>query len=81
VFSKDNFILDSTAFNPFSYGPASCVRENLALLELRVVTCFIVQRFNFKAKDGFKLESWEEGIEDLFMIKRLPLPVVMEARS
>jgi hypothetical protein len=45
-----------------------------------VVTCFLVQRFGFKAKEGFKMESWVEGIEDFLAIKRPPLPVVVEAR-
>jgi hypothetical protein len=26
------------------------------------------------------LESWEEGIEDYFVVKRPPLPVIVEAR-
>ena len=40
----------------------------------------MVQRFNFKVKEGFKLESWEEDIEDFFVIKKPALPVAMEAR-
>jgi cytochrome P450 len=74
------FILDHSAFNPFSYGPANCVGKNLALLELRVVTCFIVQKLEFKAKDGFRMESWEEGVEDFSVAKKPPLPVVVETR-
>jgi len=74
------FVLDLKAFNPFSFGPASCVGKNLALLELREVTCFIVQRFTFKYKEGFSVGSWEEGTEDYFVVKRPALPVVMEVR-
>ncbi|KIM78409.1 hypothetical protein PILCRDRAFT_11126 [Piloderma croceum F 1598] len=77
---NEEFILDLAAFNPFSYGPANCVGKNLALLELRVITCFIVQKFNLKVKQGFRIETWEEGIEDFFVVKRPPLPVIMEAR-
>jgi hypothetical protein len=50
-------------------------------LELRAVVCFIVQRFDFKVKEGFRMESWEEGIKDFFVIRRPPLPVVVEARQ
>jgi cytochrome P450 len=78
--SNEKFILDATAFNPFSYGPASCVGKNLALLELRAVTCFIIQKFNVKAKEDFCMDSWLDGIEDYFVIKRQPLPVVVEPR-
>ena len=77
---NEEFILDLAAFNPFSYGPANCVGKNLALLELRVITCFIVQKFNLKVKEGFRIETWEEGVEDFFVVKRPPLLVVMEAR-
>ena len=75
-----NFFLDTAAFNPFSYGPANCVGKNLAIAELRAVTCFTVQKFNFKAREGFRVESWEEGIKDFFVIKRPALPVVVEVR-
>jgi len=60
------------------YGPANCIGKSLALLELRAVICFLIQMFNFKAKDGFNLESWEEGIKDYFVMKRPPLPVIVE---
>jgi len=78
--SHEEFILDPTAFQPFSFGPASCVGKNLALVELRAVTCYIIQRFDFKPKEGFRMESWEEGIKDYFVIKRPALPVVVEVR-
>jgi cytochrome P450 len=81
ISSKEEFIHDPTAFNPFSYGPASCVGKNLALLELRAVTCFLVQKFTFKAKEGFNVESWEDGIQDYFVVKRPALPVVMDVRK
>jgi cytochrome P450 len=78
--AHEEFILDPIAFQPFSYGPAGCVGKNLALVELRAVTCFIIQRFDFKPKEGFRMESWEEGIEDYFVAKRPALPVVVEVR-
>jgi cytochrome P450 len=49
-------IFDLTVFNPFSYGAANCVGRNLALLEMRAITCFIVQKFKFEAKDGVGME-------------------------
>src|ERR1700685_611852 len=50
IFSDKNFVLELTAFNPFSYGPANCVGKNLAIMELRALMCFVVQRIDFKAK-------------------------------
>lgn len=80
IAAKEPFILDLSAYNPFSHGPANCVGKNFALAELRAVTCFVVQRFNFRPVEGFRLESWEEGIEDYFVVTRPPLPVVLEGR-
>ncbi|KIM75269.1 hypothetical protein PILCRDRAFT_679651 [Piloderma croceum F 1598] len=60
--SDERFILDLIAFNSFSYGPANCVGKNLALLEMRAITCFIVQKFKFKAKEGFRLEVYPKCI-------------------
>jgi cytochrome P450 len=78
--ANEEFILNTLAFNPFSYGPAACVGKNLALLELRAVVCSIVQKFRFYAKEGFDIKSWEDGIQDFFVIKRPPLPAVIEVR-
>lgn len=74
------FVHDTTAFIPFSLGPANCAGKNLALRELRGLVCFIVQTFKFKVKEGFRLESWEEEIADFFVLKKPALPVVVEAR-
>jgi len=81
IFSDKNFVLELTAFNPFSYGPANCVGKNLAIMELRALMCFVVQRIDFKAKDGFRMESWEEDIEDFVVLKRPALPVIVDARK
>jgi cytochrome P450 len=77
---SEDFVLDHKAFNPFSYGPANCVGKNLALLELRMVPCFMVQKFKFRVREGFKMESWEEGLQDFFVVKRPPFPVVVDTR-
>jgi cytochrome P450 len=79
--SSSEFIHDSIAFQPFSFGPAGCVGKNLAQLELRAVTCNLVKRFDFRVEEGFKLESWEEGITDCFVVSRPPLPVVLHVRE
>ena len=78
--SKETFILNHAAYIPFSYGPANCAGKNLALLELRAVTCYIVQKFKFTAREGSGLDSWEEGIEDFFVVKKPPLAVIVEPR-
>jgi cytochrome P450 len=78
--SNEPFILNHAAFNPFSYGPANCVGKHLAMLKLRSDICFIIQKFDFEPAKGFKLESWEDGFLDYFVVKRPPLPVIVNVR-
>lgn len=69
---NETFILDHAAYIPFSYGPASCVGKT--------VICYVVQKFGFKVKEGFRIDAWEDGIGDFFVVKSPALPVVVEAR-
>lgn len=74
-----------TAFNPFSFGPASCVGKNLALVELRVVACAVLQKFEFEfanaGMEGFDATEWEEGIRDTFVVTRPPLMVRVKTKE
>lgn len=72
---------NASAFIPFSFGPANCAGKNMALLEMRAVVCFIVQRFDLRVKDGFELDNWDDGIEDWFVTMLPSLPVVFNARD
>jgi len=63
------------AFFPFSYGPTICAAKNLALLEMRMVLCWVLRRFRFSRVPGFAYEGWEEKIQDWFVIQVDPLPV------
>lgn len=58
-----------TAFTPFSYGPASCAGKNLALLELRAVVCYTMQRFTVTIDDPRRLTTWEDDFQDFFTTK------------
>ncbi|KAF7974446.1 hypothetical protein HWV62_12184 [Athelia sp. TMB] len=70
-----------SAFNPFSFGPMACVGKNLALVELRGVTCFVVQKFDLARPEGFKDGEWIRGLGDAFVVTRPPLMVKVQARS
>ena len=41
---------------PFSYGPASCVGKNLAMMEMRMVLCWMLRRFRFSKAPGVRYE-------------------------
>ena len=69
------------AFMPFSYGPENCVGKNLALLELRVVVCYIMQRFMISIDDPKRLETWEDDFKDFFTTMWGSLDVHIKRRS
>lgn len=75
------FVHNETAFVPFSYGPMNCVGKNLALLELRMVVCALVQRFRLSLPEGWDVRAFEEGYKDYFVAARPELPVVLHLRS
>ena len=66
---------NAAAFFPFSHGPTICAGKNLALLEMRMVLCWVLRRFRFSRVPGFPYEEWEGKIQDWFVIHVDPLPV------
>ena len=75
------FKTDTSAYIPFSAGPANCVGKNLALLEMRMVVSAILQRFDLKFAEDYDAKQWEEDMRDYFVIKVGELPVVLTARE
>jgi cytochrome P450 len=69
------------AFIPFSHGPTICAGKNLALLEMRMVLCWVLRRFRFSKAPGFAYEEWEEKNRDWFVIHLDPLPVQISIRE
>ncbi|KAI0067774.1 high nitrogen upregulated cytochrome P450 monooxygenase 2 [Artomyces pyxidatus] len=64
---------NAAAFFPYSYGPANCAGKNLAVLEMRVVICWLVQRFDMQRADGEKaalFEEWENSLQDFYVMSK-----------
>jgi cytochrome P450 len=82
VGSRGKITHNASAFIPFSSGPSNCVGKALALQELRMVVCAVVQRFSMRFADCYRAESWEESLRDvnITMSGRL-LSVLQERRS
>ncbi|KAN0137403.1 Cytochrome P450 [Lactarius tabidus] len=72
---------NTTAFFPFSYGPTNCVGKNLALMEMRMVLCWVLQRFRFSKAPGISLEGWEGRTLDWFAMQQAPLLVSVSFRE
>ncbi|KAJ3551196.1 hypothetical protein NM688_g4850 [Phlebia brevispora] len=73
IIPKEQIKTTGAALIPFSVGPQSCVGKSLAMMEIRATLCALVQKFEMRAAEGFRMESWEENLEDIFVTKRGPL--------
>ncbi|KAF7974713.1 hypothetical protein HWV62_11507 [Athelia sp. TMB] len=76
-----NVVVDRTAFTPFSFGPSICVGKNLALQELRMVVCLMLQTFDMRLAEGYDAQRWEKEIEDRLITHTGELPVVLTPRK
>jgi cytochrome P450 len=72
---------NTAAFFPFSYGPAICVGKSLALMEMRMVLCWMLRRFRFSKAAGVTYEGWEGRIQDWNVIHNDPLLVRISLRD
>lgn len=75
------FIHNPNAFIPFSFGPSNCVGKNLALLEMRMVICSFIQKFEMRFADNWDRDLWQDNLEDLFVTGMGKLPVVLYPRD
>ena len=69
------------AFVPFSYGPANCVGKFLALQEMRIVVCYVVQKLDMRFADGYESGKWLEDLKEYSILIRGRLPVVVTPRN
>jgi cytochrome P450 len=80
--SQDEEAFNRTAFNPFSYGPTSCVGRTLAYMEIRIVVASIVTNFDMSLDGNFDAKSFPDGLMDIFTTKCTQhLPVRLQARA
>ncbi|KAF8481478.1 cytochrome P450, partial [Russula emetica] len=72
---------NTAAFIPFSYGPTICAGKNLALMEMRMVLCWILRHFRLSRAPGVVYEGWEDKIQDWFVVHHEPLLVNVSRRE
>ncbi|KAG6907279.1 hypothetical protein DXG01_009584 [Tephrocybe rancida] len=73
--------LNPAAFIPFSFGPSNCVGKNLAWMEMRMLVCLLVQRYEMRFEEGYDATRWEEDMSDYFVMMKGRLPVVLTPRK
>ncbi|TCD68353.1 hypothetical protein EIP91_010991 [Steccherinum ochraceum] len=75
------FVHNTTAFIPFSYGPANCAGKNLALKELRMVLCCMMQQVELSFEESYDPDDWDRDMKDFFILDVGRMPVVVKPRS
>lgn len=82
IFGNGNeFVLNTTAFIPFSIGPANCAGKNLAWMEMRMVIVLIMRRLDIRLEDGYNPQRWYSDIKDQFVTMKGVLPTTLTSRQ
>ncbi|KAJ7682318.1 cytochrome P450 [Mycena polygramma] len=72
---------DKSAFIPFSLGPANCVGQKFARLEMTMMLTVLFKSFDLRFADGFDSEAWPTHIRDYFVTTRGPMHVHLTRRN
>ncbi|KAJ7735296.1 cytochrome P450 [Mycena maculata] len=71
---------ETSAFMPFSLGPANCVGQKLAKREILMVISVLLKSFHISFANQFDSEAWQTHIHDFFVATRSPLRVNLTQR-
>ncbi|KAH8993810.1 hypothetical protein EDB86DRAFT_2927658 [Lactarius hatsudake] len=58
-----------------------CAGKNLASMEMRMVPCWVLQRFRFSSAPRVSHDEWEGKILDWFIVRQDPLLVSVSLRE
>ena len=79
--TSEPFIHNLNAYIPWSYGPSNCVGKHLALKEMKMVLCHLLQQVDLKWAQGFNADSYLEDMHDCFTLEVGRLEVAVTARD
>lgn len=79
--NRDLIKHNTAAFFPFSTGPMGCIGKTLALMQMRMAICALVQRFDMHFQDDFNPKKWEDEMLDYVVMIKGSLPVVLGVRK
>ena len=72
------FVHNSAAFIPFSFGSMNYAGKGLAMLQMRIVVCALMQRFRIRVTERRDLRRDGERSKGYLTANRIELPVVLE---
>jgi cytochrome P450 len=72
---------DTSAFTPFSLGPANCVGQKFAKREIFMVLSLLFKSFDLRFAEGFDSDAWPKNMQDFFVLTRGPLLVNLTPRQ
>ncbi|KAM5536745.1 hypothetical protein V8D89_009584 [Ganoderma adspersum] len=78
--TSPEFRHDEAGFIPFSIGPMNCVGKTLAMQEMRMVLCAVLQKFRVRAEEGWDPRTYGANFRDYLAAQMPELPVVLEVR-
>jgi len=76
-----DIVLNMNAFIPFSFGPANCVGKSLAMIELRMVICTLMQRFEMRFVKAWDPAQYGRDLRDNLVLRKGELPVLLTSRK
>ena len=72
---------NETAFVSFGLGPFACVGKALATLQMRMVICVLLQKFEFRLRDGWDPKEYETNLWEYINLTTPQLPVHLLVRG
>lgn len=78
---QSKVVHNSDAWIPFSTGPRNCVGKNLAWMEMRMLVCLVMQKYEMRFEEGYVPKQWKDDMQDYFVMMKGRLPVVLTPRK
>lgn len=54
--------IDPFAFIPFSAGARNCIGQHMALMEAKMMMCYILRKYKLHLNEEFKKSKWDARI-------------------
>nr|BAL05177.1 cytochrome P450 [Phanerodontia chrysosporium] len=78
--AEPGFVHEPGAFLPFSRGPSDCVGKGLALQDMRIVLCALLQHLELAPPRNRPFDEWKAEVDRRFADSSAVLPVSVRVR-